>query len=194
QQYTSVKAKPDDPFVIYHTGLLTSVRNPLQFWKAVEALCAENEAFRRRLKIELIGEVDAGIAAYLKQHPLLSEKVNIQGWMAHEALIQAYAKASVLLLVVNLSGYSRANIVGKLFEYLATGKPILGIGSTESDVYDILQATGHGLLFNHDDLEGIKGGLLRLFDESFKVKADSDVQQYSRQALTKRLVEVLEDI
>ena len=188
--------KPE-AFTIYHTGLLNPVRNPEQLWVAIKELCEENAEFKRLLRIHLIGNVDAGVKAMLQNDPILSERVIIEGWMAHAGILEAYKKAEVLLLLFNKSRIAYAQTTGKIFEYLATGKSILGIGLSTSDGARILEETGQGVMIDDDRKDAMKAELLRLFNRYQQGGATTnvdkpEVQQFSRRALTKKLVGLLE--
>jgi glycosyltransferase involved in cell wall biosynthesis len=55
------------------------------------------------------------------------------------------------------------SVPGKLFEYMATGKPILAVTPRESEVDQILQQTRGGICAPPDDEEAIRAMLTRAF-------------------------------
>jgi hypothetical protein len=54
--------------------------------------------------------------------------------------------ADALLLVANTTPGAEATVPGKLFEYLAVGRPVLAIAPPESSTADVLRSTGGGWL------------------------------------------------
>ena len=64
-------------------------------------------------------------------------------------------ESSVLLLIIPDHHSNRSIITGKLFEYLASGKPILCIGPEDGDAADIINTAGNGKCAGYNDTEGI---------------------------------------
>ena len=104
-----------------------------------------------------------------------------------------YGKSSLLLLV--LTGYKDAEgyLPGKLFEYLATGLPILGIGPEQGDAAALLSSTGAGEMLGDMNKEQIKMKVMEYFiawkNGSTPVQ-HRDVSKYSRKNITKELTEL----
>ncbi len=90
-----------------------------------------------------------------------------------------------------------AVLPGKLFEYLASRRPILGIGQTDGAMARVVRNTGSGIVYNWDDEEKIRQWIDFSWDE-FKnnelLDNASDISMYSRHKLTKRLASLLEEI
>ena len=85
-------------------------------------------------------------------------------------------------------------IPGKLFEYMASNRPILAIGPKQSDVEDILNETNTGEYFHYDDYTNIKSVILKYFNTFMEGNLKSHavgLQKYSRKALTKKLTEII---
>lgn len=185
-------------FNLYHTGLLNDLRNPDKLWQALNDLCQNNPDFNQAFRLELIGNVDKQVQAQIAQHPLVQAKTNIQGWVSHDEILATYPKASAFLLLLNNSDNAQAQITGKFYEYLAARLPILALGPANSDVAGILQECKAGTIFDYDDYEGIKAGVLQLFENYQQQKntpsTSKSVAQFSRENLTKKLVALLAEL
>lgn len=185
-------------FKIYHTGLLNYIRNPAAFWEALIELSNENPDFEAGFQLELIGTVDEYIKRYINGNAILKNKVNLRGYMSHSNLLNEYAKADLFLLVVNKSRNAKAQITGKIYEYLAVGKPVLSLCPTNSDTAKLLEKTGLGIICAVDDKASIKQNLLNqftLFNQKKELQLNKNViQQYTRENLTKKLVNTLENL
>lgn len=182
-------------FIISHTGLLNENRNPLNLWKVLNELSEENEAFRNELEIQLTGLVDSNVVEMIQAYPLLKERLKLQTYQPHNKVIEQNARAAVLLMLINNTHNANANIPGKLFEYLAVKRPILSIGKRSADASKIVKACNAGFALEYEAEAELKAALIQLFEEYQVERSQSrsfkDIEQYTRQALTKKLVDLL---
>ena len=103
----------------------------------------------------------------------------------------------MLLLLINNTPNANGILTGKLYEYMASNRPILAIGPTESDIARLLTETGSGSIVNFDDVSGMKITLLTLFELYKSGKLNSSAkgyEQYSRRAQCGVMAEILNDI
>jgi glycosyltransferase involved in cell wall biosynthesis len=56
------------------------------------------------------------------------------------------------------------SVPGKLFEYMATGKPVLAVAAQGSEVDEILRETGAGMTAAPDNLRTVQAMLIRAFE------------------------------
>jgi glycosyltransferase involved in cell wall biosynthesis len=111
----------------------------------------------------------------------------------HQELISIYGKSSLLVLI--LTGYKDAEgyLPGKLFEYLATGLPVLGTGPFHGDAAALLTNTAAGEMIEGTEEEKIKRKIMEHFLAWKKGEGKTpwrEVQQYSRKNITKELIEL----
>jgi hypothetical protein len=109
--------------------------------------------------------------------------------------LSKYGESSLLLLI--LTGYKDAEgfLPGKLFEYLATGLPILGVGPLNGDAANLLKEVDQGAMIASDDLSGIKEFIKSEYSNwlsgTVRSHSVSAGQKYSRKEITRKLVEFL---
>jgi len=187
-----------DTFNIYHTGLLNYIRNPEQLWLALTELCQSHKEFSQKFKLTLIGTVDEQIKQNLLASPILKSKIHVKGYMAHDDLLKEYPNADLMLMIVNKSRNAKAQLTGKLYEYLAVGKPILTLGPLNGDYVDLLKETGLGIFCDNNDKIAIRKALLSQFENFQQQKTlkknQEKINQYSRENLTLKLVNVLDNL
>lgn len=185
--------KQEKTFNICHIGTIPPARNPIALWKAIERLRNEHPQLRSRLKVELTGKVDSHILATLKESTI-SENVHHNVYVPHKDIPKVQAGADLLLLIINDSPNAKQILTGKLFEYLASSKPILCIGPTDSDSASVLKETGAGVVFGYHDVEGIytylRHCLLKGYDAELS-RNKSAIFAYERNNLTKQLIHVI---
>ena len=91
----------------------------------------------------------------------------------------------------------RGILTGKLYEYLASGRPVLGIGPPDGDAARLLAETGGGGLFARDDVEGM-AAFVREHYAAWAAGAPREgappeaVAAFSRQAQTGQIAAVLD--
>lgn len=86
---------------------------------------------------------------------------------------------------------------GKLFEYLASRRPVLGIGQSDGAMAAILRRAKAGEVYGWDDSSGISACIGRNWD-AFK-KGEScmstgNIEQYSRKFLAGRMASLMESM
>lgn len=183
----------DKAFTFSHIGSLLSKRNPENLWKIFKELINENEAFKKAFKLVLVGSVSDTILKSIAAYGLTNFLDNV-GYVSHKESIKYQKKSQVLLLIEIDSIDTKAIIPGKLFEYMASQRPILAIGPKDTDVERILKSTNSGSYFNYNSDNDLKNEILKHFEafkhNNLKVNAIG-LEQYSRKNLTRELSKVI---
>lgn len=186
----------DLEFSLVHVGTLMKNRNPEEFWLSVAELISENSKMKDKLRIKLIGRVDYSVREVIKKYGL-EESTTFIEYLPHDQAIIQQKMAQVLLLFVNKTGNSKGMMTGKIFEYLASGRPVLAIGPTDGDLAKILIDTNAGLISDFGDSKSLKENILKMFslyEQKQLVFSGKNIDQYSRRALTKKLAAVLDNL
>lgn len=100
---------------------------------------------------------------------------------------------SILLLIIPDHPGNRSIVTGKLFEYIAAGKPIICIGPVDGDATAILKETGHGTTFPYMDPKGISDYLSTLVPDN-PVLGKILPTVFSRRELIGKIVSLLEKL
>ncbi len=183
----------DSKFSLAHIGSFLSDRNPEILWKTLSELVLEIPDFAKNLEIKLIGKVSQEVLDAISLFKL-NEFVNNLGYLSHKEAIENQQKSQVLLLIEIDSEETKSIIPGKLFEYMVSERPIIGIGPKNSDFQEILVNTNSGLFFEYSEKEKLKKAILDYYnlylDKNLKSNA-INLEQYSRKNLTRKLVEFL---
>ncbi|HPO40535.1 MAG TPA: glycosyltransferase family 4 protein [Bacteroidales bacterium] len=109
----------------------------------------------------------------------------------HPEAIRYMMSSSLLLLIIPDHSSNRSILTGKIFEYLATEKPILFLGPEDGDAARLLTLCGYQGIFGYDDVEGIREFILRVA-EGKPVKRSGYHLEYSRRALAVKLGNILD--
>ncbi|NNK40405.1 MAG: glycosyl transferase family 1, partial [Winogradskyella sp.] len=124
----------------------------------------------------------------------LKSHVNSVGYVSHKEAINYQNRSQVLLLVEVDSEDTKCIIPGKLFEYMASERPIIAIGPKHSDVETIIIQTNTGNYFAYNNFKSLKNLILSHFAEFQKGNLKSHpigLQKYHRKKLTNELVKLI---
>ena len=187
------KPKKDDKFSLSHIGSLLSERNPELLWKILLELIEEQEGFKDCFQLNLYGVVSDDVLNTIYSSGLESY-TQFHGYVSHDEAQKAQLASQVLVLIEIDSEDTKAIIPGKLFEYMASGTPILAIGPKNSDVESIIKSTNTGVYFDYDSYSELKQQIL-LYFEAYKAKSlqvyGVGIEQYSRKSITKQLADLI---
>ena len=183
-------------FVISHAGLLGSDRNPENFYKALIQSGREMPELLSDLILIFAGMVDFTVKNSIINHGL-EQYTRYPGVVSKKEAIKLSTQSQLLFLPLNKAANIKGRLPGKLYEYLRTCRPIMGIGPTDSDAARILEDTGHGKCFDYEDLEGMKGFMLDKYNQysSGGIPAcKGEINQYSVKNQTRLLAGYLTKI
>ena len=85
----------------------------------------------------------------------VSSHISETGYVNHTKAIHLMKSADILLLVINNVEGAAGIMTGKLFEYIAAGRPILGIGPTHGDAAEAVRQASAGRMFTYEDAKGV---------------------------------------
>ena len=189
----NTESKLDEIFSISHIGSLLSGRNPELLWKVLAEISKENENFRRDFKLKLYGAVSDDVVQSIKNAGLENELI-FGGYISHKEAIAVQKKSQLLLLIEIDSEETKGIIAGKLFEYLASKRPILAIGPRAWDVAKIIEETHSGKSFLYNQEVALKEYILNSYQKYRENKLLSDsknIEDYHRKNLTKQLAKLI---
>ena len=184
-------------FTLTHIGIIGANRNKHQLWQALQELTADHEGLRKDLKIRLIGQVDQSVIRSIADNGL-QDNTEIIPYLPHDEVLQLQQTSQILLLLINNTPSARGILTGKLFEYLASGRPILCIGPEDGDAARIITETGSGRTINFDDKEKIKAVIKEHYQNYLNGNLPSvenrAIESYSRKALAGEYVNLLKTL
>ena len=178
---------PDD-FLITYTGTI-AVNYPTE--GLVKALLLLREQFP--FTIQFVGKTDEKTRALFEQY--LPENTLFLDHVSHRQSIEFLAKSSTLLLINAHVEGSEFLLHGKIYEYLASEKPILLLAPVAGIAAQIIKNANAGAAFDYNDVKGIANFLAEQYQNQKKGIRPSPerevIRQFSRERLTQRLAELL---
>jgi len=183
----------DQKFSIAHIGSLLSERNPRILWKALREITKENSDFKNDFELKLIGIVSQEVYDTIREFRLDSFVKNL-GYLSHTESVIEQRKSQALLLIESDSEETKMILPGKLYEYMASHRPILAIANENSDIKDIIIKTNTGVFCDYSEKEKVKQTILnyyQLYKENNLKTSPIGLQFFSRKKLTERLAQLL---
>ena len=183
-------------FVITHTGLFAADGNPVVLWDVLAERCKNDSNFKKLLKIKLVGKTDSQIADSIKEAGLGDNLLDM-GYQPHSKAIEEQRNASLLILPLRKEPEYKAVLPGKLFEYLASWRPVLGIGQPDGAMSMILNQTKTGVVLNWDDRTSIGRFIDLCWKNHLKGELtvdDADISRFTRRNLTGRMAQLFDGL
>lgn len=183
-------------FTIAHIGSLNQDRNPPVFWEALSELCQANAGFAKDLVISLIGNIDISVRNDLERLGIL-QNARFLDFMPQKQVLKFQKESQVLLLLVNDTPNSLGVVPGKIFEYMATRRPVLVIGPEQGDSVKILKEVGAGQACGFSDKEAMKKVVqdyYALFKQGKLDPKETDITRFSRRGVTGQMAKILDRI
>lgn len=193
---TNNTMETNNKFSIVFTGTFVNSQNPELLWKVLDEKVNAEENFKNELEIKLTGTIGDAVRKSLEENNLLAF-TTFKNYLPHNEIVIEQQNAQVLLLSVNNTPNAKLILTGKLFEYLASGRPILCFCPPDGDAGEIINECKAGYVLNYTDKEKIKTAIAHLFT-NFKNQnlptRKTGFEKYSREKLTERLMEVVGEV
>jgi len=129
-------------FNIVHVGSLGGSRNLCGLMDAFLRLFQEYNDLQRVVRVHLYGSLEKEILEQLQSFPY-KEVFLIKGKVSRQQALTEMFAADLLLLIQNLDPISSETIPSKVYEYLHSGRPILGLVYDNDELSTLLVDLGH---------------------------------------------------
>jgi glycosyltransferase involved in cell wall biosynthesis len=173
--------------IITYVGTVYKTTSPGMYFDALDGL---PEEMRSQIETRFVGRItDEERALLEKRH----SQVKFLGFVPQAQAIR-YMEETDFLLVTMLDPTAAT---GKLYEYLATGKPILAIAPKGGEVDSLFQETGVGWCVSPDDQPGLQQMLRDAYamarQGSVKLNRNEEaIRRYERPRLAAEFARVIE--
>lgn len=183
--FQNIPASTPSIMTITYVGTLSDI---YQVTGLITALKKLNDN-QRQFSLRFVGTVSSGIKEIILSS-LPGVSAEFISYVTHDEAISYMMNSSVLLLIIPSHSSNKSIITGKIFEYIASGKPILCIGPEDGDAAAIISKCKSGITAGYDNAEKISGFLMNI--DSYSGLSDKTaIGEFSRHSLTKRIAEVL---
>jgi glycosyltransferase involved in cell wall biosynthesis len=183
-----------DKFTISHVGTINPSSNPQALWDALSGICLEDSSFKNDLRIHLAGQVDLKVLESVEKAGL-NDNLVLQEYIPHPEALSIQRSSHILLLALSTSPSAKGILTGKIFEYLAARRAILGVGPVDGDLSRLIDGLNVGQMFDYSDNRGVKTFLLEKYQDyksNSEMTSNADISEFSRRNLTGKIIKVIE--
>jgi glycosyltransferase involved in cell wall biosynthesis len=185
------------PFSLLYTGTFFGTRTPETFLEAVARLRRRRKDFASRARILLHTALEEQWIARISTLGL-GENVELQPFLPHREALRRQRQADALLLVTDTGPGSEIIVTQKVFEYLASGRPIWALCGEAGACRELLERTGGAYPAPPENPDAAADALEALFDSWLAGQAKGAPAEYlapfHRREQTRRLAELLDQI
>jgi glycosyltransferase involved in cell wall biosynthesis len=125
-----------------HFGTLNGTRNLVVFLKALRLLLDADRIDPDCIRLDIYGSLDGGSKRAIQQFSLGGMVTN-HGVLARKDALAVMQRTDCLLLIQNTIFFSSETIPSKVYEYLLSGRPILGLVHHNAELHAMLRNSGN---------------------------------------------------
>lgn len=149
------------------------------------------EDVANRVKVQFVGRRDEVLEKTLESMKTdFPVEVVTKGHVDHKKAVAIMRTSNALLLGIPNIANNKGILTGKIFEYLGSQTPVLGLGPVDGDAAAILHETKAGEMFDYSNVQGIKNWIIDSVNGGNQYLSSSH-HDYERKSLTQKLAEAL---
>jgi glycosyltransferase involved in cell wall biosynthesis len=149
---------------IVHAGYFFGARSPRPFLEGLRRVLDQRPDLRGLIEARFIGGFRASDRAWAESLQL-GDALRIDGFVPHSEALRAMKEADALLLLIpTANGLGNTVLSGKIFEYLAAERPVVGLVPPDGAAAELLRQTGFAWIADPDDVAEISSALADLGD------------------------------
>jgi glycosyltransferase involved in cell wall biosynthesis len=177
----------------------SSTRSGYYFIKAIAMLNEKRLISPKQIHVEWWGNINPLNQKQINQENL-KDYFTIKNYLPKAESLKKIKNADILFLPLEKTKSSEHRtlfIPGKLFEYLATKKPVLAL-CEDSDCKEILEQSGLAICVSPDEIDHISEAIFKIINDvdylSTKKGNEDFIQQFSFWEKTKQLAKILDEL
>jgi len=197
-EYANQQRPLTSTFSITYTGILyQGKRDPTLLFEVLQELLHEKLLARDEVRVRFYGRCEPWLVALVERFQL-QDVVELRGSVSREESLASQQEAQLLLLLGMNVASDAGCYPGKLFEYLAAGRPIVALGGLRGALTNLLNDTKAGLhVFSKLELRNYLLDSYRQFRRCGRVEyagVPARIAQYTQLALAQRFAAVLDGV
>ena len=158
--FNESRYQKDDICHFAHFGTLAGSRNLVVFLKALDSLIQEKNIHREQVRLDIYGSLD-GVSRKVIDETGLDDLVTDYGVLSRKEALLEMQKVDCLLLIQNTIFFSSETIPSKVYEYMLSGRPILGLIHHNLELEAMIREGGY-FFAPAEDVEAVANEVMRI--------------------------------
>jgi glycosyltransferase involved in cell wall biosynthesis len=191
--FAGLEYTPGTRFRITHTGSFFGKRDPRPFLQAFRD--ADIDA-----TVRFVGDFRSTDRVWAESLGL-GDRLELVDYLPRAEALRAQRDSEALLLLIpEAAGRGKGVLSGKVFEYIAAGRPILAVVPPDGAAAELIRETGAGVVVAPDDVAGMREALVALHTRFVNGGLPSvelarrDEERLSRRARVEEMAALVEEI
>lgn len=184
------------PFRMTYSGSLYGRRNLDDFFKALARCLEQGDIDLENIEIHILGNIYPELVEAYESEYRLKGKIIQHGYLEHKKALEILVNSDLLVLVIGAGKGSRNFYTGKVFEYMRSQTPILGIVPKDGVAADVIRETGTGLIAEPGEIEDVAEAIRYIYRKKrAKEKWSIDhkaLSRYEREHQAKELKTIID--
>jgi glycosyltransferase involved in cell wall biosynthesis len=192
--------KKTGKFTITYVGSIYGLLTAKPFLTSLKELEEEKKGFKEKVEAVFVGNCGKETPQLVRELGL-EENVRFVGYVPHRKSLEFMVNAQALLLLITIEGSTGERILtGKLFEYLASRKPIIALVPEKGLAANVIKSLNAGTVVSPRDIQRVKKVIARYFDQWIEGKLSeskdvtSNITLYNRKVLTGKLAQIFDKL
>ncbi|MBU3093628.1 glycosyltransferase [Clostridium sp. CF011] len=186
-------------YIITYNGTLYGKISPKNFLIAIDRLIEDKKIKLEELIIRFVGQIgkDAqeDITFFLAKYDKVIEFIS---YLPHKESLKELENSSAALLIIGAFERSEGVYTGKIFEYIRSGRVVIGI-VPDGVAKDLILDTNTGFCCHPEQIDEIKAVIYKSYGiwKGTQEKLDihwEKVKKYNRENLTRELMSIIESL
>lgn len=179
--------------IVYTGSFYKKHQDPTLLFKALKRMKSIGKLSSNCINVFFAGGIKEGLESLISEYDL-HDIVQHVGIVSRIDALRMQRDADALLFLNFDAGLTKGVLTGKIFEYIAANKPIIGIGVTvQSDVGKILKDCSNVSFVSSDVglMENVIDVIITQSKKQTKIDNSSVLKKYSRELLANKMLELI---
>ena len=181
--------------VITHSGSFYGTYFPDTFIRALAEALNNDADLRKRVTVRFVGVMEKGMEERIRR--VLPDHCVFSGYVSHPEAVRAVMESDINLIALPVEEKVSYVVSGKLFEYLAAGRPILAV-APRGEAARIIESAKAGMVLSQSGVHELSDALSRaipmLAGVGGGVPDKRTIDGFERRRLTGQLARVFNDV
>lgn len=194
EDFPKIELPLSKKFTITYAGSLYSGRrNPSLLFGAVNDLINSNTLERDMIEIRIYSSEGGLLTDEIKKCGL-EGIVHVNGLIPRDEALKKFRESQLLLLLLDSGNREEDVYPAKIFEYFASKRPVIGIGSEKCAVKDLFDKNNGGRFAS--DMESLKCYIAEYYREfitngSIRCRSNCNINNYAFRLISQKYAELL---